>query len=68
VAIDELVARNVKVFHLEMMSDSNASVNLDDALFDIRACRGKLIITVIDKGSLEVREDPAPAPSRGRRA
>ena len=56
--IDELVARDVKCFHLEMMDDSMAAVNADDALIYIAARRGKLIVVVDDddRGKLEVRK------------
>ena len=53
--IDELVARDVKTFHLEMLSAGELSMNIDDALVYVCAMGGKLSIRVADRDKLEIR-------------
>lgn len=65
--IDEIVAKRVKIFHLEMLNDDELSINLDDALIYISVVREKLRIDVIDKGKLEVREESVPAARTGEK-
>ena len=52
--VDDLVARNVETVHLEVLGDSDLSLNIDDALVYVHALCGRLTIEIVDQGKLEI--------------